>query len=119
MTKTAKTNRFSFFKQVVFAVSVALFASFARAQTNQIKQQLPVACGSIANGYLAMSQYKEMPLFVGLDSQHNVENLAVIVFVNKDKKTFTVALLSKDNNLFCAISSGEGLYYFADREPNQ
>lgn len=68
-----------------------------------------MVCGTIANGLEVIKKYKEVPIFLGNDYQHDVTNLNVIVLVNKETQTYTVALVSKEQNKFCSVSAGEGI----------
>lgn len=75
----------------------------------QSNTNLPVACSSIAKGLEVISTFKEVPTFMGKDEQHEIENLNLVMFLNKETQTFTIALVSKEQNRFCAISSGTGV----------
>ena len=86
---------------------MSLSIGAARAQTPE--QYLPVVCSTLAVGSEVLSKFGELPIFAGKDDQQNVNNLNVMVFVNKETQTFTVALLSKEQNRFCAVSSGQGI----------
>lgn len=89
--------------------AIAIYMSLIASVSAQQASRLPVACSSIANGLDVISSFKEAPIFMGKDEQHDIENLSLVIFLNKETKTFTAALVSKDQNRFCAISSGTGV----------
>ena len=91
------------------AICMSLISLPAKSQQ---AYELPVICGPLDKNLELIAGYEEKPFFLGKDDFHEqfgVTNLNLAVFVNKIKGTFTVALLSKEQKRFCAISSGKGI----------
>jgi hypothetical protein len=92
-----------------FLASVALCLALASTPVQgQTKVNLPVACYQPEAVATVLEKYREKLVFVGLDNQHNIENLNLSVFFNKETKTYSVVLIVSDKKLVCVVSSGSG-----------
>jgi hypothetical protein len=86
------------------ALCIGLASTPAKSQT---KVNLPVRCETpeiVAN---ILEKYQEKLVFIGLDNQHNVQNLNLSVFLNKETKTYSVFFTVPDKRLICVLSSGD------------
>lgn len=101
---------------ITFLLTCVHAQTQTQPQPRSNKIQLPIICNSLAAGYSAVSKYKEIPVFVAVDEQQQVEDLIVIVFMNKETKTFTISIVNKNSDLFCMILSGSDSYDTFGRE---
>lgn len=117
MTTADIKNKFGkLFCLITFLLTCVHAQTQTQPQPRSNKIQLPIICNSLAAGYSAVSKYKEIPVFVAVDEQQQVEDLIVIVFMNKETKTFTISIVNKNSDLFCMILSGSDSYDTFGRE---
>jgi|688.fasta_scaffold1054839_1 hypothetical protein len=70
--------------------------------------ELPVICDKPNLVQNLIKSYNEEPVFVGNDGQHNVTNLKIMITSNDVTKTFSVIMISEEQNRTCVISTGIG-----------
>lgn len=83
------------------AIAFPLFA-YAQQRIN-----IPIICAEPAFVQKILKEHKEEILFVGRDTIHNVENLAVNIFLNSVTGTYSIVLVTPDEKMVCVIGSGE------------
>ena len=86
--------------------ALALAVSFPLA-TAQQRIPIPVVCAEPAFVEKVIKEHKEEILFVGKDTVHGVQNLAVNVFLNSKTGTYSIVLVTPDEKIVCIIGSGE------------
>jgi hypothetical protein len=77
--------------------------------SSQQVHELPVVCGPLDTNLELIASYNEKPFLAGKDDlqeQFGASNLNMVLFVNRQKGTYTVTLLSKDQKRICIVSSG-------------
>lgn len=91
-------------KKILLASILSLFsiASFA-----QQRVPLPVICAEPSFVEKVIREHKEEILFVGKDTVHGVQNLAVNIFLNSKTGTYSIVLVTPDEKIVCIIGSGE------------
>lgn len=77
---------------------------FAQAQQ---RIPIPIVCAEPAFVEKVIREHKEEILFVGKDTVHGVQNLAVNIFLNNKTGTYSIVLVTPDEKLVCIIGSGE------------
>ena len=85
--------------------ALALAVSFPLASAQQ-RIPMPVMCAEPAFVEKVLREHKEEVLFVGRDSMHGVENLAVNIFMNSNTGTYSIVLVVPEGNIVCVIASG-------------
>lgn len=74
----------------------------------QEEYPLPVICDTKGSIQTLISSYGEEPLFIGNDGQQGVKNLKVLITTNDITKTFSVILISEEQERACVVSTGVG-----------
>lgn len=85
--------------------AIALSVPFL-AQAQQ-RIPIPIVCAEPAFVEKVIKEHKEEILFVGKDTVHGVQNLAVNIFLNSKTGTYSIVLVTPDEKLVCIIGSGE------------
>lgn len=85
--------------------AIALSVPFL-AQAQQ-RIPIPIVCAEPAFVEKVIREHKEEILFVGKDTVHGVQNLAVNIFLNNKTGTYSIVLVTPDEKLVCIIGSGE------------
>lgn len=73
----------------------------------QQRVPLPIVCAEPAFVEKVIREHKEEILFVGKDTVHGVQNLAVNIFLNSKTGTYSIVLVTPDEKIVCIIGSGE------------
>ena len=94
-------------KKMLSAIALCIGLASTPVQS-QTKVNLPVTCYQPEAVITVLEKYREKLVFVGLDNQHNIENLNLSVFFNKETKTYSVVMIASDKKLVCVVSSGAG-----------
>lgn len=90
-----------------FLIVLVSFFVFANAHAQSKKIMLPMTCESVEFVEKVLNQYKEEQLFVGQDNSHNIPDLNVMLFLNKNTGTYSLLILVSSVNMLCVVSSGE------------
>lgn len=90
----------------LFTIAICTSVSITNVYA-QKKVNLTLHCDSLDNIASIIEKHSEKLMFVGLDTQHNVKNLNLSLFLNKDTKTYSAVFVTPDTRLVCIASSGE------------
>lgn len=90
------------FCSIVIGTSLSTVVLPSKGETLYI----PAFCDTIVNGFELAKEFKESPIFHGVDEIQEVNGLQTVVFFNQTTKTFTVMLLSRDQNKACMVTAG-------------
>lgn len=84
---------------------------------DKVEYFIPAVCSSSEEFVELISKYSESPVFIGEDTQNADYKLKVIVFNNEETNTYTITLISKEENRACSVSSGHGILISKTAEP--
>lgn len=88
-------------------ILAALAMSIPALVFAQQRIPIPIVCAEPAFVEKVIREHKEEILFVGKDTVHGVQNLAVNIFLNSKTGTYSIVLVTPDEKLVCIIGSGE------------